>query len=72
MAGAVSILWSAGGNQSLAIGQVEVERSWTEIVYEFGEKGRSNQKYHWAQAKNLRLRLEQDVTGYQLDPGRNL
>jgi hypothetical protein len=69
VAGGVSVLWSPEGNQSLAIGQVEVERSWTEIVYDFGEKGLSNQKYHWAQAKNLRLRLEQDATGYQLDSG---
>ena len=68
VAGAVSVLWSPGGNQSVAIGQVEVERSWTNIAYLFGEKGIS-QEYRWAQAKNLHLRLEQDATGYQIDPG---
>jgi hypothetical protein len=69
VAGAVSVLWSPEGNQSLAIGQVEVERSWTEIVYDFGKKGINHRKYHWAQANNLRLRLEQDASGYRLDSG---
>ena len=69
VAGAVSVLWSPSGNQSVAIGQVEVERSWTNIAYLFGEKGLITHEYRWAQAKNLHLRLEQDTTGYQIDPG---
>ena len=68
-AGAVSVVWSPAGNQSLAIGQVEVERSWTTITYEYGEKGTNNHVYRWAQAKDVYLRIEQDATGYQLDPG---
>jgi len=68
-AGAVSVLWSPGGDQSIAIGQVEVERSWTMIAYEYGEKGVNNKLYHWAQTRRVSLRLEQDATGYQLDPG---
>lgn len=68
VAGSVSVLWSPAGNQSLAIGQVEVERSWTQISYEFGEKGLLTRAYRWAQDRNLRLRLEQDATGYELDP----
>jgi hypothetical protein len=69
VAGAVSVLWSPEGNQAVAIGQVEVERSWTNIEYFFGEKGLLSHEYRWAQAKRLRLCLEQDATGYQIDPG---
>lgn len=69
VAGAVSLLWSAEGNQSVAIGQVEVERSWTNITYLFGEKGRLTHEYRWAHSKRLCLRLEQDAIGYQIDPG---
>jgi hypothetical protein len=69
VAGAVSVLWSPASDQAVAIGQVEVERSWTEIVYDFGEKSLGYQKYHWAQARNLRLRMEQDAIGYELEPG---
>jgi hypothetical protein len=69
VAGAVSVLWSLAGNQSVAIGQVEVERSWTNIAYLFGEKGLLTKEYRWAQARNLRVRLEQDAIGYQMDPG---
>ena len=68
-AGSVSVLWSPGGNQALAIGQAEVERSLTEIIYEYGEKGKNTREYRWAHAKTPHLRLEQDATGYQLDPG---
>ncbi len=69
VAGAVSLLWSPEGNQAIAIGQVEVERSWTNIAYLFGEKGILSHEYRWAQAKRLRLRLEQEATGYRIDPG---
>lgn len=68
-AGAVSVLWSPGGNQSLAIGQVEVERSWTTIAYEYGSRGMNNHVYRWAQTERVDLRLVQDAIGYQLDPG---
>ena len=71
-AGAVSVLWSPSGNQSLAIGQVEVERSWTTITYEYGEQGKNTHAYRWAQTKKVDLRLEQDCVGYQLDPGEIL
>lgn len=70
-AGAVSVLWSPGGDQSLAIGQVEVERSWTTIVYEYGGKGINNGKYRWAQDKSVDFRLEQDAIGYELSPGED-
>ncbi len=69
VAGAISVLWSPQGNQAIAIGQVEVERSWTNIEYIFGEKGLLSHEYRWAQAKRLRLKLEQDAIGYQIDPG---
>jgi hypothetical protein len=68
-AGAVSVLWSPGGHQSLAIGQAEVERSWTTITYQYGTKGINNRVYHWAQTRKVDLLIEQDATGYQLDPG---
>jgi hypothetical protein len=71
-AGAVSVLWSPGGNQSLAIGQVEVERSWTTIAYDYGGRGMNNHVYRWAQTESVGLRLEQDAIGYLIDPGETL
>jgi Melibiase len=72
VAGAVSVLWSPAASQSVTIGQVEVERSWTRIAYLFGGKGINTHEYRWAQAKRLHLRLEQDATGYRIDPGETL
>ncbi len=72
VAGAVSVLWSPAEDQALAIGQVEVERSWTDILYEYGGRGKNNKTYHWAYTKNVTLRLDQDAIGYRLDPGETL
>lgn len=71
IAGAVSVLWSPAGEQAIALGQVEVERSWTNIAYLFGATGLLTHEYRWAQATSLHLRVEQDATGYRLDPGES-
>lgn len=72
VAGAVSVLWSPASEQAIAIGQMEVERSWTNISYLFGGTGLLTHEYRWAQASKLHLRIEQDVTGYRLDPEETL
>ncbi|MCC7497124.1 MAG: alpha-galactosidase [Bryobacterales bacterium] len=67
-AGAVTVLWSPSAGRAVAVAQVEVERSLTEVVHEFGEKGFLTHQYRWTHSKTPRLRIQQDATGYRLDP----
>lgn len=67
--GAVTVLWSPSAERAVAIAQVEVERSLTEVVHQFGEKGFLTRQYRWNQSKTPRMRIQQDATGYRLDPG---
>ncbi len=66
--GAVTVLWSPSAERAIAIAQVEVERSLTEVVHEFGEKGLLTHQHRWTQSKTPHLRIQQDATGYRLDP----
>lgn len=72
----LAVLWSPQGDQSLAIGSVEIERSLTHVTCEFGKTYTKDMsgvpKFYWANADRARLFIRQDAQGYRLDSGETL
>lgn len=67
--GAVAVVWSPAANLAVAMAQVEIEKALTEVVHQFGEKGYLTKEYRWTHSRTPHLRIQQDTTGYRLDPG---